>query len=112
MFVKRFLLGAVVCISLPAVAEIVTITRAYEIPLSEFMVPATPNGAVTFRECSECDARIIRITPATLFVVNGQNVGLKEFRQNVFQIRDRAGETIIVMHHLESDTITEVSVSI
>jgi len=37
---------------------------------------------------------------------------LKAFRKAVFQIRDRAAETIIVLHHLESDTIVSISVTI
>ncbi len=112
MNIRKVLFCTLLVISLPVAAEFVTVSRAYEIALSDFRVPATPSSGVQFKECAECDIVIIRVTPNTQYRVSGKLVTLKEFRKSVFQIRDRAAETIIVLHHLESDTVESVSVDI
>lgn len=106
------LIIALLLFSLTAEADFKTVSRAYEIALSEFRVPATPSSGVIFRQCPDCEAKSLRVTPATRYEVNGRPVTLKEFRESVFQVRDRAGETIIVLHHLETDTVVSVSVII
>ena len=111
MNVKKVLLIALLTLSLPVAADFETVSKAYEIALSDFRVPATPSSGVQFKECAECDARIIRVTPNTQYRINGRSVVLKEFRKNVFQIRDRASTMVIVLHHLESDTVEAVSVT-
>ena len=112
MNAKQILISTLLILSLPVAAEFVTVSRAYEIALSDFRVPATPSSGVQFKECEDCDIVTIRVTPNTRYQVNGKSVPLKEFRKLVFQVRDRAAETIIVLHHLESDTIESVSVVI
>ncbi len=112
MKVKYCIVIALLGFCLSAGAEFRTISRAYEIALSDFRVPATPSSAVIFRECADCEMRTIRVTPQTRYELNTRAVTLKEFRAAVFQIRDRVAETIIVLHHLESDTVVSVSVSI
>jgi hypothetical protein len=112
MKIKTILVTALLMLSLSAAAEFTTIARAYEIALSNFRVPATPSAAAIFRQCDECDARAVRVTPSTLYVVNGQPVTLKEFRKSVFGIRRRVETTVIVKHHLETDTIVSVTVTI
>lgn len=99
-------------ISLPAAADFVLVAPAYEIRLSNFVVPVTKSGTVTFRRCNECEPQVVRMTRDTVFKVNGKPVKLKEFRQIVFQVKDRSRETIVVKHHLQSDTIVSVSVKI
>jgi len=106
------LICALLVFSLPAAAEFTTVSQAYEIALSDFRVPATPNSGVIFKECEDCDMVTIRVTPDTQYIVNGKSTALKEFRKNVFNIHDRANETIIVLHHLESNTVVSVSVTI
>lgn len=112
MSIRKFLTIALLVLSLPVAAEFTTVSLAYEIALSDFRVPATPSSGVQFRECEECDHKILRVTPHTRYVVNGQSVDLKEFRKRVFDVRDRAAATVIVLHHLESDTVESVSISI
>ena len=112
MCIRKLFLALVVCLSLPAAAEFTTIERAYEIALSDFTVPVSQSGSVMFRQCADCETKIVRMTQATSFVINGESVELKEFRKSVFEIRDRVRTTVIVMHHLESDTITAVKVNL
>ena len=112
MKIQTTLLPVLLFLSLSAVAEFRTVSRAYEINLSNFRVPATPSSGVIFQKCDECKPKTVRVTPSTRYEVNGQSVTLKEFRKNVFQIRNRAEKTIIVLHHLETDTVVSVSVTI
>lgn len=93
----------------PVAADFQTVSRAYEVALSDFRMAATHNGAVIFRRCADCEATAVRVTPKTLYQLNGQPVTLREFRKSIFQVRDRAAGTIIVLHHLESDTVESVT---
>ena len=99
-------------ISLAANAEFRTITRAYEIALSDMRVPGTSSGSLIFKKCADCESQVVLMTNRTQFIVNGQDVGIKEFRKNIFRVRDRRREVIIVKHHLESDTITSLRVTL
>jgi hypothetical protein len=99
-------------IGLSANAEFRTITRAYEIALSDLRVPGTASGSLIFKKCADCDSQVILMSSRTQFIVNGESVGIKEFRKNVFRVRDRRREVIIVKHHLESDTITSLRVTL
>lgn len=112
MNIKKLLVCILLSFSLPAAADFVTVSEAYEIALSDFRVPATPSSGVQFKKCDECEFQTIRVTPNTQYVINGKSVLLKEFRKRIFDVRDRAAETIIVLHHLESDTIVSISVEI
>lgn len=112
MNVRKIIVIALLTFCLPAAAEFVTVSEAYEIALSDFRVPATPSSGAQFKKCEECDYMTVRVTPNTRYVVNGKSVTLKEFRERIFDVRDRAAETIIVLHHLESDTIESISVEI
>lgn len=102
----------VLAFALTANAEFQTVSRAYEIALSDFRVPATPSSAVIFKECSDCESRSVRVTPATRYELNGQTVELKDFRAGIFQVRDRTSVFLTVLHHLESDVVVSVSVNL
>ena len=108
----KILIGSLIFLSLTAAADFTTVSRAYEVTLSDFTVPATPSSGVIFRECVDCEAMTVRVTPRTRYFINGKTVTLKEFRRQIFQVRDRANELVIVKHHVESDTVESVSVSL
>jgi hypothetical protein len=112
MNIRKSLICALLVVSLPAVAEFTTISRAYEMALSDLRVPATPNSGIIFKKCAECDLVTVRVTPDTQYIVNGRSLPLKEFRKTVFQITRRDTTPVTVLHHLESDTIVSVSVAI
>jgi hypothetical protein len=96
--------------SIPASGQIVSL--AYEVPLSEFRAPATTNGGASFRECSECERHLVRVTAATNYVINGESMQLKAFKEALLHANDRDEKTLTVLHHLESDTIQSISVSL
>lgn len=112
MNIRNIFLAVLLSVSLPAFAQFRTIERAIEVALSDLQVPASTNGSLIFRECRDCDSLMIPMTRSTRFIVNEKDVGLKEFRKMVFRVQDREAETLVVMHHLESNTITSVSVVI
>ncbi len=112
MHIRILLIAVLAGICLPATAEFTTVSRAYEIALSDLRVPATPSSGIIFKQCADCDSVSVRVTPSTQYVVNGRSLPLKDFRKAVFQVTDRAATSVTVLHHLESDTIVSVSVAL
>ena len=88
------------------------VSQAYEVALSNLHTPATENGSVAFKECDECEFMRVRVTPSTHYVINGKTVQLQDFRKTVWQASDHDESTVTVLHHLESDTIVSIHVSI
>lgn len=97
-------------LTLPAAADFVVVTEAYEVALSDLRLPGTTNGTLTFRECSECDYRTIRVTAGTRYEANNQTLTLEDFRKAVADVPNPSDVTVTVQHHLESDTITGLQV--
>lgn len=112
MGIRKILMGILLAASLPAAADFTVVAPAYELVLSNLVVPVTTTGTLSFRECNECEPKVVRLTRNTQFKVNGQSVELQEFRKIVFEVKDRSNKTVIVKHDLPSDTIVYVSVSI
>ncbi len=112
MNIKTLLAVTLICFGLSAAAEDRIISRAYEITLSDFSAPVTQNGGVTFKECADCEQIRTRVTPATRYAINNKTVRLEDFRKAVGQVRNPEEKLVVVMHHLESDTIKSLNVSI
>ena len=112
MRIKGLLTTALCALSLSAAAQFTTIAPAYEIALSNFRPPATQSGGLAFRKCDSCELQRLRVTPSTSYSVNGHAVVLKEFRKALRTANDRDSITVVVKHHLESDTVVSVAVSI
>lgn len=113
MMIVKFTIAVAVLglgMSIPTSGQIVSL--AYEVPLNEFRVPATTNSGASFRECSGCERHLVRVTAATQYVINGESLRLQAFREALMHARNRDDKTVIVMHHLESDTIESISVSL
>ncbi len=112
MNIKTLFAITLICFGLSAAAEDQIISRAYEITLSDFNAPVTQNGGVTFKECADCEQIRTRVTPATRYAINNKTVRLEDFRKAVSQVRNPDEKLIVVLHHLESDTIKSLNVSI
>ena len=112
MHIRKLLVALLITFSLSAAADFITVEEGYEVALSDMTVPVTSTGSLVFRECEDCDAKSIRMTRNTRFIVAGRTVDLKEFRKQVFQVSDRTRVPVTIMHHLESDTIVSVSVNL
>ena len=111
MNIKSLLFAMLLGFSLPVAAEFKTVSLAHEVALSNFRVPPSLNAGVSFKTCDDCEMQTIRSTPRTQYIINGQPVTLKEFRKAVFKVRDRSNNIVIVLQHLETNTIVSVSVT-
>lgn len=109
---KILTLSLLACLSMPALAEFTTVARAHEIALSDFRAPASSNGITAFKSCENCELFTVRVTPETRYVLNKQSVQLKDFRAAISKVRSREDETVIVLHHLGSDTVTTISITL
>ena len=101
----------VVALAVPAAAEFRTVSRAYELSLSDVTVPPTLNSRISFKKCSDCEIQAVRVTPETRYSVNGRNVRFERFKSLVSKFPRDRNVPVSVMHHLESDTVVEVSVT-
>jgi hypothetical protein len=109
---KGFVTLALCALSLSAAAQFTTVAPAYEVALKNFRAPATQNGGLAFRQCDTCELQQVRVTPSTTYSINGQSVLLKEFRKALRVADNRKAVTVVVKHHLETDTVVSVSASI
>jgi len=111
MNIKTLLVAILLGLSLPVTAEFRTVSLAHEISLNNFRVPVSHNSGVVFKACDECETTTSRVTVQTQYIIDGQAVPLKEFRKTIFKVRDRADKLVIVLQHLETNTIVSVSVT-
>ncbi len=88
------------------------VSQAYEIALGDFRAPGTRNGTVSFKECDDCERKTVRVTAETRYTINGRTVRLEDFRKKVAQAGGRNNAAVTVLHHLESDTIVQINVSL
>ncbi len=93
-------------------AQFMTIELAHEIPLSGFVAPVSQNGTLTFRGCPDCKTFSSRLTPSTIFLVNEIQVELSEFRQKVAAARSQDNHGVVVVQHLETNTVTSILIKI
>lgn len=112
MSIRAFLAALLVTLSLSAGAEFRTVERAYEVLLSDFQAPATENGMLSLKACRSCEPMSIRVGSGTRYEVNGSAVELAEFKRALQGVHDRDAEGVTVRHHLASDTVTVVSVTL
>ncbi len=112
MNIKTKFAIALLCLGLSVAAAAQVISLAYEIALSDFRAPATTNGSASFKECEECERHLVRVTAATRYSVDGATVNLADFRAAVASASDRDDKVVIVLRHLESDTIQSIDVSL
>lgn len=110
MNIKSMITAVVLSLSLAAGAQVVS--QAYEVALGDFRAPATPNGSAAFKECDSCERMLVRVTAATRYAINGRTVQLDDFRDAIKQARHRENAPVTVLHHLESDTIQSIAVSL
>ena len=109
---KILMMAAVLMFALPAAADFQTVSRAYEVALSDLTVPTSQNGRILFKQCSECDTESVRLTPNTQYVVNGRNVRFDRFRNIANETSEAESVPVTVLHHLESGTVVRLSLTV
>jgi hypothetical protein len=111
-YFRIFTLSLALLVGQFAAADIKTITLASEISLSAFRVPASVNGVASFKKCESCEMQVVSVTRDTRYEFNRNVVTLQEFRRSLAPLTNRERKTVIVMHHLESDVITSISLNL
>ncbi len=109
MHIRKLLALVLLGLSLSAAADFTTITAAYEVAVGDLRMPRNTGGTLTFRQCSDCELQTLLVTSKTRYVLNDRDVELAEFKERLAGARNAAAT---VMHHLESNTITAVMVSL
>ena len=87
------------------------VVKAYEAELRSMRLPGTTNGTLSFKPCSECDYKTVRVSQNTRYEANGEIYPLADFRQALAALDDRDRTSVTVKHHLESDLITAIRVT-
>ena len=108
-FIKLFVLAVFVFAGQAATADFKTVTRANEVRLNEFRLPASANGIASFKACGTCSMQTVNVNTETRYLLNNKDVSLSEMRRSLALVSNRDRKTVIVMHHLESDLITQIS---
>lgn len=87
------------------------VVKAYESELRSMRLPGSTNGTLSFKPCSECDYKTVRVSPNTLYEANGEAYPLADFGQALAALGNRNRTSVTVKHHLESDLITAIRVT-
>ena len=109
---RKLLILVLLGLSFSAAADLTTITAAYEVAVSDLRLPVSENGTLTFKQCPDCEAQTLRVTSNTRYVVNDRGTELAEFKNQLRRVRNRKTVAATVMHHLESNTITAISLNL
>lgn len=110
MSIRTLIASLLLAVSIPAAADFVVVSRAYEVSLTSLRLPGAVNGTVTFRECPDCDYRTLRVTAWTVYEANDQPVTLEDLRKRIENVRRPSEAMVTVLHHLESDTVKAIRV--
>lgn len=107
----KVLIAAIVFgLTLPAAAQFHTVAEAYEVRLSDLRLPQNKGGTVAYKRCDTCSYETKRVSSDAQWVLDGKSLPLEKFRRGLLSIEDRRNTPVTVLHHLESDRVTRVSV--
>ncbi len=112
MNIRKILSVAVIAFGFAASAQAEVVSQAYEVMLNNLRAPATVSGTVAFKECEMCEHYVVRVTANTRYSINGNVVRFADFRKAVAAASNRDEVSVVVLHHLESDTVKSIDVSL
>ena len=110
MKTKLLIAAAMIGLALPAAADFTTVQLAYEVVLSEVRLPRNANGTIAFKECEDCEYKTMRVSADIRYLVDGRSVTLKQFRELTEHVADSDNAAVTILHHLEDNRVTKVSV--
>lgn len=110
MKIKALMSAILLTLALPLAAQIRTVQLAHEVALADLRLPQSEGGTIGFKSCAECEYQTERVTAETRWSLNGRTVRLDDFRLGLAAAADRSSVFVTVLHHLEEDRVTEVSV--
>ncbi len=107
----KVLIAAIILgLALPVAAQFRTIAEAYEVRLSDLRLPQSEGGTVAYKPCDTCPYETKRVSSDAQWVFDGKSMSLDKFKRGLTSITDRRNTAVTVLHHLESDRVTRVSV--
>jgi hypothetical protein len=112
MKLKVLITAALLSLALPAAADFKQVQEAYEVALSDMRLPRADGGTIAFKECAKCEYKRIRVGSDMRYRLNGKDVTLKQFREAMATVENRDDEAVTVLHHLERNQVTAVSVNL
>lgn len=89
------------------------IEGAYELVLSEVIMPINVNGTTFVRSCVTCPTIGIPVTPETEYHIDGRMLPLPRFREEIAALRVTANGNesgVGVFYGLDSGTVTRIKV--
>lgn len=107
---KVLIAAIILALALPAAAQFRTISKAHEVRLSDLRLPRNEGGTVAYKPCDTCPYETKRVSSDAQWVLDGKSMPLDKFRRALISITDRRYTAVTVLHHLESDRVTRVSV--
>ena len=110
MKIKLTITALLLALAMPAAADRAVVQQAYEVALSDLRLPRAEGGTIAFKECDDCTYRRLRVSAGTTYRINGNAVPLPRFRQAMRQVADRENEAVTVLHHVELNVVTDISV--
>ena len=93
-----------------AIAQDYAPTRTYEVLVNSVRLPTGPSGTITVKECDDCDYETYRVTPRTIYAVDGKNMRLDDFRLAIEALRVDPSIAVNVRRDIQSNTIIKVFV--
>ena len=109
---KVLIAAVALLLALPVAAQTDIVEQAYEVALSDMRLPRVPNGTIAFKECDRCDYNVMRVGGDTRYRLNGKLTRLVKFREALATVQDRDSKAVTVLHNIERDQVTEVSVNL
>lgn len=91
----------------------VTVVDAVELAPSNINLPATLGGTMSFQPCDDaCSEPYVRVklSPETVFTVNGKRMRFQDFRQEFALARQSANGYALVLYNVRTNTATEIEV--
>ena len=101
-----------VFLTIPALADYVAISEVYELKPEHVNIPLSPSSNMFFSDCDECATTSAQITAQTRFIVDGQPVDFKDFCNALRLAKQSEHAGVFLQHHLKSNAIESVSVSL
>lgn len=95
-----------------ATAQAQVISQAYEVMLNDLRAPASASGTIAFKACDECEHIVVRVNANTRYTINGKPVRFAEFSKTISAASNRDDVPVTVLHHLESDIVESIDVSL
>ncbi len=102
---------AFLCAGTLAHAEIRTLVDAIETDPSFLNVPTSVNSRLSFKSCEDCEYVTARLTPTTVYSLNGTAMKLADFRQGFNNGRHSRDGYALILIDTETNTVRSIEVA-